>query len=285
MLLFVHGYRETFGTTAKDAAQIARLTGFDGPLIAYSWPSQGAALKYAVDETNMYWDERNFRGFLSTLARQDWVSEIIIVSHSLGARLVIPSIEFVDRTSTSTDASNISNIILASPDVDREDFERDIAEEVLAARRVNRDRRITIYLSAKDRALGISRELHGYPRLGSPVCFNPFDAEDLRRQGLPERCYAAKSKYDAEPSQTGLYIVDTTDVSRGATGHSDFLRAGAACRDFAAVVNGKRDGEGRKGTNLSHVFRFEPGVSPAKEQDVQLCRIDRPVKAKSGTSR
>lgn len=36
VLLYVHGYRETFETTSKDAAQIARMTGFDGPIVEYS---------------------------------------------------------------------------------------------------------------------------------------------------------------------------------------------------------------------------------------------------------
>src|SRR3546814_10771158 len=57
VLLYVHGYRENFNTTSKDAAQIARMTGFDGPIIEYSWPSQGKILSYVVDETNMYHDE------------------------------------------------------------------------------------------------------------------------------------------------------------------------------------------------------------------------------------
>jgi esterase/lipase superfamily enzyme len=54
VLLYVHGYRETFPSTAKDAVQMASLTQFDGPIIQYSWPSQGNLLSYAVDETNMY---------------------------------------------------------------------------------------------------------------------------------------------------------------------------------------------------------------------------------------
>jgi esterase/lipase superfamily enzyme len=168
VLLYVHGYRETFDTTSADAAQIARLADFDGPVIAYSWPSQGNLIGYGVDETNMYWDENNFRRFLQKLAGQSWVKEIVLVSHSLGARLVLPAVEYVDRTSSNADSSNISNIILASPDVDRQDFERDIAEEVLSTRRVNNDRRITVYTSAHDKALALSLTLHGYPRLGSP---------------------------------------------------------------------------------------------------------------------
>ncbi len=275
VLLYVHGFRETFPSTSGDTAQIARLTGFDGPVISYTWPSQGELLSYAVDETNMYWDENNFRRFLTKLAGQPWVKDVIIVSHSLGARLVLPSVEYVDRTSSNADSSNISNIILASPDVDRQDFERDIADEVLSARRVNNNRRITIYASAGDKALALSRTIHGYPRLGSPYCFDPFERAELKAKGLPERCYASKSKYDVTPQKSGLTIIDTTDASAGGAGHSDYLKSGPACTDFAAVVGGAVDRkEGRIPTQLSHVFRLQGLTKQEKVDNADICKRD-----------
>ncbi len=272
VLLYVHGYRETLQTTARDAVQIGAMSNFDGPIIHYSWPSQGNLLSYAVDETNMYWDQRNFRNFLTTLARAEWVKEIVIVSHSLGARLVTPAVEYVDRTSSNADSSNISNIILASPDVDREDFERDIAEEVLAARRVNNDRRVTVYASLSDRALAVSRAVHGYPRLGSPYCFSPFEAKDLKAKGLPQRCFATKTKYQTEPAKTGFTIIDTTDLSGGGAGHSDYLRSLAVCKDFAAVVNGARTTDDRVATAQAHVFTLRAPVKPTKADIAAVCK-------------
>jgi esterase/lipase superfamily enzyme len=272
VLLYVHGYREKLQTTARDTVQIGAMSNFDGPIIHYSWPSQGNLLSYAVDETNMYWDQRNFRNFLTKLARTEWVKEIVIVSHSLGARLVTPAVEYVDRTSTNADSSNISNIILASPDVDREDFERDIAEEVLAARRVNNDRRVTVYASLSDRALAVSRAVHGYPRLGSPYCFSPFEAKDLKAKGLPQRCFATKTKYETEPAKTGFTIIDTTDVSGGGAGHSDYLRSLAVCKDFAAVVNSARTTDDRVATAQAHVFTLRAPVKPTKEQIAAACK-------------
>ena len=272
VLLYVHGYREKLQTTARDAVQIGAMSNFDGPIIHYSWPSQGNLLSYAVDETNMYWNQRNFRTFLTKLARTEWVKEIVIVSHSLGARLVTPAVEYVDRTSTNADSSNISNIILASPDVDREDFERDIAEEVLAARRVNNDRRVTVYASLSDRALAVSRAVHGYPRLGSPYCFSPFEAKDLKAKGLPQRCFATKTKYETEPAKTGFTIIDTTDVSGGGADHSDYLRSLAVCKDFAAVVNGARTTEDRVATAQAHVFTLRAPVKPTKGDIAAACK-------------
>ncbi len=276
VLLYVHGFRENIHSSSKDTAQIATLTGFDGPVIQYSWPSQGRLFSYAVDETNMYWDERNFRHFLQKLASQGWVKEIVIVSHSLGARLVIPAVEYVDRNSSNADLSNISNIILASPDIDRQDFERDIIEEVLSARRVNNDRRITIYASLNDKALALSRSLHGYPRLGSPYCFDPFEAKSLKAAGHPVRCYAAKGRYTEQPSKSGLIIIDTSDVSSGNSGHSDYLRSPAACLDFAATVNGARGSVvGRQASHLAHVFRLQPAPKAEKAKHATDCK--RPI--------
>ncbi len=272
VLLYVHGYRETFFSSSRDTAQIARLANFTGPAIQYSWPSQGQLLKYPVDETNMYWDERNFRKFLMRLAQLETTKEIILVSHSLGARLVLPSVEYVDRNVPNGDSSVMSNIILVSPDVDTQDFERDIAEEILSDRRVRNDRRITVYASINDRALSLSDDIHGYPRLGYPRCFDPFEAADLKARNLPERCYAAHPKYAQTVDKAALTIVDTTAISRGRTGHSNYLLSAPVCRDFAAVVNGERKPAGRQATHLDHVFVLPPIPKGEKPDHLAICR-------------
>jgi esterase/lipase superfamily enzyme len=264
VLLYVHGYRETFETASKDSAQIARMTGFDGPVITYSWPSQGDTWGYAVDETNMYHDARNFLGFLRALADKAWVKEIVVVSHSMGARLVIPAIASADRMSRRAERTgNIANIILASPDIDRETFERDIGDDVLAPDRVALGRHVTLYVSLKDKALALSRAVHGYPRLGSPYCFDPFEAQGLKDRDLPARCYPV-----AIP---GLTVIDTTDVSRGSTGHSDFLRSAAACRDFVDVIADRRTRPERIATGQPHVFRLAPDPADPKPDDDAVC--------------
>jgi len=272
VLVYVHGFKETFYTSSRDTAQISRLANFKGPVIQYSWPSQGALLKYPVDETNMYWDERNFRRFLMQLAQLPSTKEIVLVSHSLGARLVLPSVEYVDRNVTNSDSSVISNIILVSPDVDTQDFERDATEEILSGRRVRNDRRITVYASLHDRALSISDGIHGYPRLGRPRCFDPFEAADLKARNLPERCYAAQPKYAEAIDKLALTIIDTTAISRGRTGHSNYLLSAPACRDFAAVVNGERMPDGRQATHLPHVFVLPPIPKGDKPDHLAICR-------------
>lgn len=274
VLVYVHGYRETFASVARDTAQIGRMTGFDGPVIGYHWPSQGKAVAYATDETNMYWDQLNFRTFLKQLAEQPWAQDITIVSHSLGARLVLPGIEHVDANSADKDARNISNIILASPDIDREDFEREVKSQLLTDAKILRERRIHIYVSSSDRALALSRQVHGYPRLGSPFCFNPKDPQALRLPGEEARCYPGSGGVLSRPEQAGLVIIDTSDVTRGASGHSNYLRSAAACRDFIAVVGGARTAPRRTPVpGLAHVFRLTPDPAAPKPDHEAVCAL------------
>jgi Alpha/beta hydrolase of unknown function (DUF900) len=256
VLLYVHGFRERFETSAKDTLQIARMSENTAPVIHYSWPSQGELLSYGVDETNMYFDEDNFALFLQALAERPWVKDIRIVAHSMGARLVLPAIEYVDSKSTIRDSTNISNIILAAPDMDRQAFERDVGEGILTPARVKAGRHMTLYVSAKDGAIGLSRTLHGYPRLGAPFCFNPFEMAALKAKGLPLRCYPANFK-NAESIATALTIIDTTDVSIGRSGHANHIRSAIACRDFAAVLKGAQ-GTDRVATYLPYVFTLRP---------------------------
>lgn len=274
VLVYVHGYRERFPSIARDTAQIARMTAFDGPVIAWTWPSQGTTVGYATDETNMYWDQRNFRAFLKDLAEQPWAREIIIVSHSLGARLVLPAIEYVDDSTSERDARNISNIILASPDIDREDFEREVADKLLTEAKILRERRIHIYVSSHDRALALSRQVHGYPRLGSPYCFNPDDPQALRLPGEEPRCYPGTGGTLDRPGSAGLLVIDTTDVTRGASGHSNYLRSAAACRDFIAVVKGARSRPERlRVPGLAHVFRLVDDPNGPNSDHAKACAL------------
>ena len=263
VLVYVHGFRETFLTSSRDTAQIAQLTGFSGPVIQYSWPSQGKLLGYGVDEASMNWDERNFRMFLHELAAKQWVKDIVLVTHSLGTRLVLPAVEYVDGSAAGQNRSSISNIILASPDTDRRQFERDIETTTLSPARVKAGRRMTIYLSVKDKANGVSRTLHGYPRLGNPYCFDPFEAAKLEARGLPQRCYPDKAL-------GGLAIIDTSDVKAKGNGHSDYLRSAAACLDFARAVNGA-SGESRIATHLPHVFTLKPYAKDVKPDHNAIC--------------
>jgi len=261
VLLYVHGYRENFSRSARDTAQIKRLSGFNGPVIHYSWPSIGELLSYTVDQTSVSWDVNNFRSFLKRLAQQPWTKDIVVVSHSMGARLAIPGILYVDRTANAQSAKALSNIILVSPDYDRQIFTEQTGPQLLAADRVKAGRRLTLYVSDSDQALDVARTVHGYPRLGRPYCFDPFEAQRLAARGLPERCYPSIAT-------SGLRIIDTTDLSIG-SGHSNYLRSANVCEDFAATV--KSQTAQRRATDLPYVFSLTGYGEKEKPAHDDIC--------------
>ena len=269
MLIYVHGYRESFTSSSHDAAQIKRLSGFAGPIIHYSWPSEHEFLSYAVDVANMEWDRKGFRGFLMALSQMPWAKDIIVISHSLGARLIIPSIAYVDRN-TQSGPSVISTVMLMSPDADRRQFEREIDQTILSPRAVSAGRKLTIFLSAKDKALKLSRTIHGYPRLGNPYCFNPFRAQALKEKGQRPRCYA---EFGGKQflSKKAATIIDSSDVSGTRSGHSDYLRSAAACKEFAAILQGKSGGA-RLPTYLPYAFALPAYGKGEKPDHKAVCK-------------
>jgi len=60
-------------------------------------------------------------------------------------------------------------------------------------------------------------------------------------------------------------------VSRGSTGHSNFLRSAVACRDFIDVVANKRTRPERTATPWTHVFGLVPDPTVPKDGDDAIC--------------
>nr|MBP7952073.1 hypothetical protein [Sphingorhabdus sp.] len=127
-----------------------------------------------------------------------------------------------------------------------------------------------IYVSASDRALGFSRTIHGYPRLGRPFCYDRYEAAALAANGQLERCYAQSFQNDAFSAHGGLTIIDTSDVSAGRSGHSDYLRSAKACLDFTALLAGKWPP--RTQAHLPHVFRIAPYAKGERPDHRAVCQ-------------
>ena len=75
VLLFIHGYNDTFNYAVLKTAQLAAdldLVTCEGQMrgvpIAYSWPAQGTFLSYLADEENAEWTQQRFVPFLRALA-------------------------------------------------------------------------------------------------------------------------------------------------------------------------------------------------------------------------
>ena len=85
-LMFVHGYNVTFEDAARRAAQITYDLGFSGIPLLYSWPSEGAVLRYAVDENNVRWTVPHFTEFLKLVLTEIGARVVHVIAHSMGNR-------------------------------------------------------------------------------------------------------------------------------------------------------------------------------------------------------
>jgi esterase/lipase superfamily enzyme/uncharacterized protein YjbI with pentapeptide repeats len=160
-LVFLHGFNVTFADAIRRTAQLSYDLAFDGAPLVYSWTSQGRASRYIVDETNARLATDDFIKFLSSLLSVRGVRRIHLVAHSMGARVLFDGLQehllYRDRSRVD---SRVGNVFLTAPDIDAETFTREVVKVYPAGDT------LTLYASAKDRALALSKSIHGYPRAG-----------------------------------------------------------------------------------------------------------------------
>lgn len=245
VILYTHGYNETYLETASRVARFKTIAQFNGPIIQYSWPSHRKALRYATDGTNLQLYKPHYARAVQKLAALPEVKNLILISHSLGSQLLLHGLQEIDLAVKKPNAldysKKITNVILASPDIDKQIFETLASQHIMTDEKVANGRRITVYSSAKDRAIQLSHVINGYERLGGTRCDDPNEVvdDDLRAldRKAKARCYAVLPESMNEERRNGLHIIDTTEVSNSNNGHSDFVNAPEACSDFSAVIN------------------------------------------------
>lgn len=166
LLVFVHGFNVSFDSAVIRTAQVALDMPFNGAVVAYCWPSQGGVFNYDEDEPINKSSVGPFTQFL-TLLRQGVPPEtrINIVVHSMGNRIVMQSLSELAEgseiaASQSANRKPFANVALCAPDVGHADFQAWAPGVVAMADRVS------LYSSAGDSALIVSKGLHGERRAG-----------------------------------------------------------------------------------------------------------------------
>ncbi|MGW3215075.1 alpha/beta hydrolase [Streptomyces parvus] len=159
-LVFIHGYNVTFPDAAIRAAQIAYDLNFTGVPILYSWPSKGAVRGYVADENSVSRSVPYFQDFLRHVLTETGVSEVHIVAHSMGNRLLTEALADLDTTTLPEGSGRVGQVIFAAPDVDAESFRQRLPRIVRQAKGC------TLYASSADRALAVSSSLAAAPRAG-----------------------------------------------------------------------------------------------------------------------
>lgn len=155
--LFVHGYRKSFTATVDFGIKAS--AGLSMPLIVFAWPSKNNYCAYMVDECTAEWSSHQLSVLLGDLGDMLGYSNLGLVSHSLGARIVDWALR--ELYSERKLDEQIGAALFFNPDVDRGSFLHDSR----FLKRACADCRV--YLDNHDTRIRISRFLHGSPRLGS----------------------------------------------------------------------------------------------------------------------
>src|SRR6266481_8870146 len=173
VLLYVHGFNQTFEMAALDAARLSDGIRFRGETMVFSWPSKAKLFDYGYDRESAMWSRDALEQVLSGLITSPAVGRLHIVAHSIGTMLTMEAIRQTYARHGGVVAERIGAVVFASPDIDIDVFTSSIERLGPLARK------ITIVTATNDRALALSRRLAGgITRVGSA------EKEQLERLGL-----------------------------------------------------------------------------------------------------
>jgi len=158
ILLFVHGFNVEFYEAALSTARLA--TSMQIPLVPvfYSWPSEGKVLGYWHDEDEIPAAVVRFQPFLEQLLSMP-NSEVIIVCHSMGARIVARALGELARKDAKL--QSLKNVVFAAADINVEELNAEwpYLRQVPSVQWAS-------YESSGDFALRLSTYIHRFRRVG-----------------------------------------------------------------------------------------------------------------------
>jgi esterase/lipase superfamily enzyme len=207
VLVYVHGFRNTFEGAALDAAQLSDAVGFHGDTMIFSWPSKAGLFDYVSDRESAMWSRDAFERVLDAMMLSRSRARVHLVAHSMGTMITLEGLRQIYARYADAAADKIGAVVFASPDIDIDVFTSSIERLGSLARKV------TIVTATNDRALALSRRIAG----------------GITRVGAAEK---------AQLERLGLNVIDASD-SWGIINHDAFLTNGEVRKVIRrAIENG-----------------------------------------------
>lgn len=168
--IYVHGVANSFDDTMCRAAVMWHYTGRQGVFIAFAWPAgKGGAMGYFYDRESGEYSVIHLKRLLQWVATSKAVERVHIIAHSRGGDVSTTALrelnlEYQGRGEDPQQALKLQTLVLAAADLDAQLFSTRLFFENLGAM----SRRVVIYSSAKDQAVGLADWLfHSSMRLGT----------------------------------------------------------------------------------------------------------------------
>jgi esterase/lipase superfamily enzyme len=240
VVLFVHGYHDTFEDAALTMGELCHFMGREFVCGIFTWPAggtRGALLGYDVDRESSEYAVEDLLKTIRIIAATPGVQRIHVLAHSRGADTVATalaelSVEAYMLRRPIGRQFNIGNVVLMAPDIDADvalskifkvlsdpDLPFGATADAGAVLEPTPHFKVTIYVSPDDKALATSGWLFGsLARLGriAAAMLTPHELEQINAFGA----------------------VDVVEV-RGRTdffGHSYFLSNPVVSADIIAML-------------------------------------------------
>ncbi|CAA0097735.1 Uncharacterised protein [Starkeya nomas] len=189
VLIFVHGYNNRFEDAVYRFAQITHDSRSEVAPVLFTWPSRARVFDYLFDRESTIFSRDAFEETVWQVVSDPRVEDVTVMAHSMGAWLAMEGLRQMAIRRGQLPAK-ISNVILASPDVDVDVF----ASQWRALNGPNAH--FTLFVSRDDRALQVSRRIAG----------------GVDRLGMIDT-----QQYYAELEKSGIVVIDLTAMRSGDT--------------------------------------------------------------------
>lgn len=189
VMIFVHGFNNQFEDAVYRFAQITHDSQAKVAPVLFTWPSRARVFDYLFDRESTIFSRDAFEQVVWEVANDPEVADVTIMAHSMGAWLAMEGLRQMSIR-RGTLPKKITNVILASPDIDVDVF----TTQWMALN--GPSARFTLFVSQNDRALQVSRRIAGnIERLGQ------INAE----------------QHEAKLEKAGIVVIDLTKVRTGET--------------------------------------------------------------------
>ena len=224
--LYVHGYYISFDKGCRRAALLQQNADLEGRFLWFSWPSDGSAAYYTHDEADLYWSVPDLADTILELDRRFGSGTVDVIGHSLGARGVVLALYEVANRRPDI---RLGQVALLAPDMDFEIFVRMLPRiEPIAES-------LTVYAASGDLPLALSKQVHGYARLGE-------SGNDVSK--IP-----------------GVEVIDLSDLpNQGPTGHLYHIYSPAVGADLRQLLDARKGASERSGLEAKggNLWRIQP---------------------------
>jgi esterase/lipase superfamily enzyme len=240
VVLFVHGYNNSFSDAALTMGELCHFLGREFVCAIFTWPAggkRGILFGYDVDYESSVYAVEHLRKTIRTIATTPDVERIHLLAHSRGTDLLVSAVsdlvyEAYTHQTNFARRYKIGNIVLMSPDIDADvatakifkavsDPDLPYGEAPKPSMLIERvpEFRLTIYVSPEDKALATSSWL-----FGSIVRIGSFGRDTV------------SAKYIENWRTWGFIDVIQARHTAGWIGHSYFTSDPRASADLMALV-------------------------------------------------